>query len=64
MERVNKVIDDAIYKLIRIVENEPEAKEYMAEEYGSLLEDDINLCLIDYIARYYAVSEDLVDLNS
>ena len=64
MKQVNKIIDESIYKIVRIIESDPEAKEYMAEEYGSLLEDDINLCIIDYIARYYAITEDLLDLNS
>lgn len=62
MKQVNKIIDDCIYKFIRIIESDPEVKEYMAEEYGSLLEDDINLCMIDYIARYYATTDDLVDM--
>lgn len=64
MKQVNKIIDESIYKIVRIIESDPEVKEYMAEEYGSLLEDDINLCIIDYIARYYAITEDLLDLNS
>ena len=64
MKQVNKIIDESIYKIVRIIESDPEVKEYMAVEYGSLLEDDINLCIIDYIARYYAITEDLLDLNS
>ena len=64
MNGFNKIIDEAIYKLVEMVENESNIKEYLWEVYGSVVEDDTELCVIQYIADYYNATEDIVDNNS
>jgi 2-hydroxy-3-keto-5-methylthiopentenyl-1-phosphate phosphatase len=63
MNKFNKVIDKAMDELAEIVANDANVKEYLEEVYGSIVEDDLNLCLIEYIATYYAVLDDIVDRN-
>lgn len=64
MNEFNKSIDEAIYKLVKMVESENNIKEYLWEVYGSVVEDDTELCVIQYIADYYNATEDIVDNNS
>ena len=64
MNVFNKSIDEAIYKLVKMVENKCNIKEYLWEVYGSVVEDDTELCVIQYIADYYNATEDIVDNNS
>ena len=64
MNVFNKSIDEAIYKLVKMVESECNIKEYLWEVYGSVVEDDTELCVIQYIADYYNATEDIVDNNS
>ena len=64
MNEFNKSIDEAIYKLVKMVESESNIKEYLWEVYGSVVEDDTELCVIQYIADYYNATEDIVDNNS
>lgn len=64
MYKFNKVIDEAISELVYMVEHEENINEFMHEEYGCLVEDDVSAAVIEYIARYYAVMEDIVERNS
>ena len=63
MNKFNKTIDDAIYKLVKMVENESSIKEYLWEVYGSVVEDNTELCVIQYVADYYNATDDIVDNN-
>lgn len=61
MRKFNKVIDEAIAELVQMARDSEEVKEYLSEEYGSIAEDDTELCVIEYIAQYYNVINDIVD---
>lgn len=63
MKKFNAVIDKTMEQLAKMVESDANLKEFLEENYGSLVEDDINLVLVEYIATYYAVLEDIVDRN-
>lgn len=64
MNEFNSTIDEAIYKLVKMVEKDTNIKEYLWEVYGSVVEDDTELCIIQYVADYYNATEDIVDNNS
>ena len=63
MNGFNKIIDEAIYKLVEMVENESNIKDYLWEVYGSVVEDNTELCVIQYVADYYNATDDIVDNN-
>lgn len=63
MNAFNKTIDDAIYNLVKMVERDNNLKEYLWEVYGSVVEDDVERCVIMYIADYYNATDDIVDTN-
>ena len=63
MNGFNKIIDEAIYKLVKMVENESNIKEYLWEFYGSVVQDNTELCVIQYVADYYNATDDIVDNN-
>ena len=64
MRKFNKVIDEAISDLVFMLEHDKNVNEFMSEEYGSLVEDDAPQAVIEYIARYYGVIEDICDRHS
>lgn len=64
MKRFYEYMDEAIYNLRVMVNENKEVNEFLGEEYGSLLEDDMELCLIDFLVRYYNKTDDIIDMNS
>lgn len=63
MNEFNKTIDEAIYKLVKMVEKDSNIREYLWEVYGSVVEDNTELCVIQYVADYYNATDDIVDNN-
>ena len=63
MSEFNKSIDEAIYKLVKMVEKDSNIKEYLWEVYGSVVEDNTELCVIQYVADNYNATDDIVDNN-
>ena len=63
MNEFNKTIDEAIYKLVKMVEKDSNIKEYLWEVYGSVVADNTELCVIQYVADYYNATDDIVDNN-
>ena len=61
MKEFNKTIDNAIYDLVKMVETNENLKEYLWEVYGSVVEDNTELCVIMYIADYYNATDEIVD---
>jgi hypothetical protein len=64
MNELYKVMNEAMYKLVNVVYENKEVYEFLGEEYGALLEDDIKLCVLDFLVRYNNATEDLVELNT
>ena len=64
MNKFHRIMDNAMYDLVKLVETDDNIKEYLWEVYGCVVEDDTNLCIIQYIADYYNATEKIVDSNT
>ena len=64
MNEFHRIMDNAIYDLVKLVETDDNIKGYLWEVYGCVVEDDTNLCIIQYITDYYNATEKIVDSNT
>lgn len=53
MDKFDCYIREMMYKLARIAEKDTNVMEYLYELYGSIAEDDTELCIAGYIQELY-----------